>query len=144
MRHKSIFSWIYILGVRQWRHGAFCVSRQHRLCRRWPRFWCGYSSSVKQSLLSVNHEQFPMQMKHKHFRCKTSPRKIFHRNSSGTRTSTSNSAWTTKEKTSTRNRGAEGTSLSTAKATPTTRDRGTGDWNQRHYDRFTLWKTQIS
>ena len=30
---------------------------------------------------------------------------------------------------------AEGTSLSTAKATPTTRDRGTGDWNQRHYDR---------
>ena len=34
-----------------------------------------------------------------------------------------------------KNRGAEGTSLSTAKATPTTRDRGTGDWNQRHYDR---------
>ena len=27
----------YVLGVRQWRHGAFCVSRQHRLCRRWPR-----------------------------------------------------------------------------------------------------------
>ena len=49
-----------------------------------------------------------------------------------------------KEKTSTRNRGAEGTSLSTAKATPTTRDRGTGNWNQRHYDRFTLSKTQIS
>ena len=66
---------------------------------------------------------------------KSSPRKIFHRNSSGARTPTSNSAWTTKEKTSTRNRGAEGTSLSTAKATPTTRDRGTGDWNQRHYDR---------
>ena len=41
-------------------------------------------------------------------------------------------------------RGAEGTSLGTAKATPTTRDRGTGDWNQRHYDRFTLSKTQIS
>ena len=38
--------------------------------------------------------------------------------------------------TSTRNRGAEGTSLGTAKATPTKkRDRGTGDWNQRHYDR---------
>ena len=30
------------------------------------------------------------------------------------------------------------------KATPTTRDRGRGDWNQRHYDRFTLSKTQIS
>ena len=41
-----------------------------------------------------------------------------------------------------RNNGAEGTSLSTAKATPTTRDRGIGDWNQRHYDRFTLSKTQ--
>ena len=41
---------------------------------------------------------------------------------------TSNSAWTTKEKT-------EGTSLSTAKATPTTRDRGIGDWKRRHYDR---------
>ena len=49
-----------------------------------------------------------------------------------------------KEKTSTRNRGAERTSPSTAKATPPTRDRGTGDWNQRHYDRFTKWKTQIS
>ena len=48
------------------------------------------------------------------------------------------------EESSTRNRGAEGTSLSTAKATPTTRDRGIGDWNQRHYDRFTLSKTQIS
>ena len=31
----------------------------------------------------------------------------------------------------------------TAKETPKTRDRGTGDYNQRHYDRFTLWKTQI-
>ena len=31
-----------------------------------------------------------------------------------------------------------------AQATPTTKDRGTGDWNQRHYDRFTLLKTQIS
>ena len=48
------------------------------------------------------------------------------------------------EESSTRNRGAEVTSLSTAKATPTTRDRGIGDWNQRHYDRFTLSKTQIS
>ena len=41
------------------------------------------------------------------------------------------------------NRGVEGTSMGTAKATPTT-DRGTGDWNQRNYDRFTLSKTQIS
>ena len=46
---------------------------------------------------------------------KSSPRKVFHRNSSGARTPTSNSAWTTKEKTSTRNCGAEGASLSTAR-----------------------------
>ena len=26
-----------MLGVRQWRHRAFCVSRQHKLRRRWPR-----------------------------------------------------------------------------------------------------------
>ena len=26
-----------MLGTRQWRHGAFCVSRQHRLGHRWPR-----------------------------------------------------------------------------------------------------------
>ena len=63
-----------MLGVRQWRHvavrhEAFCVSRQHRLCR-WPgavyvvfmKVWCVYLSSVKQCLRSVNHEQFPVQM----------------------------------------------------------------------------------
>ena len=31
-----------------------------------------------------------------------------------------------------RNQRGEGTSLNTAKGTRTTRDRGTGDWNQRH------------
>ena len=64
-----------MLGVRQWRHvalrrGACCVSRQHRLCRWRPAhfhilFIKGafvYSSSMKQCLRSVNHEQFPMQM----------------------------------------------------------------------------------
>ena len=63
-----------MLGVRQWRHialrhGAFCVSRQHRLCRWWPahchvlfmKGWCVYSS-MKQCLQSVNHEQFHIQM----------------------------------------------------------------------------------
>ena len=63
-----------MLGVRQWRHlalrhGAFCVSRQHRLRRWWPahghvlfmKGWCVYSS-MKQCLQSVNHEQFPSQM----------------------------------------------------------------------------------
>ena len=55
-----------MLGVCQWHHSAFCISRQHRLRRRWP-IWCVYSSSaVNQSLPSVNHEQFPMQMTHKH------------------------------------------------------------------------------
>ena len=49
--HKSLSE--YMLGIRQWCHGAFCISRQHRLHRRWP---------LKQSLPSVNHEQFPMQM----------------------------------------------------------------------------------
>ena len=90
--------------------------------------WCVYSSSVKQCLRSVNLEQFPIQMTHNSSTtsgCNSSPSKIFHRNSSWARTPTWNSAWTTKEKTSTRNRGAERTSLSTAKATPTARDRGT-------------------
>ena len=42
-------------------------------------------------------------------------------------------------------RGAEETLLRTEKATPTTTDRGTGDWNQTHYERFnSLSKTQIS
>ena len=58
-----------MLGVRQWRHGAFCVSRQHRLCSWWPahsqvlfmKGWCVYSS-MKQCLQSVNHQQFPIQM----------------------------------------------------------------------------------
>ena len=67
MRHKSLSE--YMLGVRQWRHvalrnGAFCVSRQHRLCRWWPAHFhvlfmkgsCVYSS-MKQCLQSVNHEQ---------------------------------------------------------------------------------------
>ena len=33
--HKSFYE--CMPGVRHWRHGAFCVSRQQRLCRRWPR-----------------------------------------------------------------------------------------------------------
>ena len=69
--HKSLYK--YMLGVRQWRHvalrhGAFCVSRQHRLRRWWPAHFMCYSwkahvySSMKQCLQSVNHEQFPIQM----------------------------------------------------------------------------------
>ena len=107
----------------------FCPARQHRLRRRWPRHVKQFSSYCNRYISTTSGS-------------KSSPREIYYRNSSGARTPPSNSAWTTKEKTSTRNRGAEGTSLSTAKATPTTRDRGTGDWNQRHYDRFILSKTQ--
>ena len=47
-----------------------------------------------------------------------------------------------KEKTSTRNRGAEGTSISTAKATPTTRDRNRR-LESEEYDRFTLSKPRF-
>ena len=61
-------------GVRQYRHvalrhGAFCVSGQHRHCRWWPahfhvlfmKGWYVYSS-WKQCLQSVNHDQFPIKM----------------------------------------------------------------------------------
>jgi len=72
MRHKSLYE--YMLGVRQWRyvtlrHGAFCVSRQHRLCRWWPAHFMYYSWKAHViihlwniSLQSVNQEQFPIQM----------------------------------------------------------------------------------
>ena len=61
-------------GVRQWRHvtvrhGAFCVSRQHRLCRWWPAHFMYYSWKAHVIIhlwhnhtQSVNHEQFPIQM----------------------------------------------------------------------------------
>ena len=62
---------------------------------------------------------------------KSSPTEIFHRTSSGARTPTWNSPWTTKEKTSTRNCGVERTSLRTAKATPTTRERATEEQETR-------------
>ena len=112
----------------------FAADSQGAFSCLFMKSWCVYSSSVKQCLRSVNHEQFPIQMTHNSSTtsgCNSSPSKIFHRNSSWARTPTWNSVWTTKEKTSTRNRGAERTSRSTAKATPTARDRGTGDWNIR-------------
>ena len=103
------------------------------------------SSSVKQSLPSVNHEQFPMQMTHKHnnwlqiLALEDFPPQLLWSENADFKFSVNNEGDDVNK-----NRGGEGTSLSTAKATPTTRDRGTGDWNQRHYDRFTLSKTQIS
>ena len=95
MRHKSLYE--YMLGVRQWRHvalrhGAFCVSRQHRLCRWWPAHFhvlfmkglCVYSS-MKQCLQSVNHEQFRIQMTQNNKHNKWLEFSIFNRNSSGER-----------------------------------------------------------
>ena len=124
------------MGVRQW-----LVSRQHRLRRRWPRrnliclfIVCESKVTIRESR-TISHAN---DTKAQQVAPNPSSRKNFHRNSSGVRTPTSNSAWTTKEKTSTRNREAEGTSLSAAKATPKTRDRGTEDWNQRHFDRLLL------
>ena len=45
-----------MLGIRQWRHGAFCVSRQHRLRRRWPRriLMCLFTVSVKRRLRTAD------------------------------------------------------------------------------------------
>ena len=84
---------------------------------------CVYLSSVKQCLWAIGESRaisFPMQMtqNRKHNKWLQFLRGRYHRNPSGARTLTWNSAWTTKEKTSTRNPGAERTSLSTAKATP--------------------------
>ena len=129
-------------GVSSW---TICVSRQHRLCRRWPGciftyyFWKAVVF-IHRLWNNVYHRWIT-----NNFPCKwhtnttngskSSSRKIFHRNSSGARTPTSNSAWTTREKTSTRNHGAERTSLSmysegNAK-NKRQRNRGTGDWNIR-------------
>ena len=95
-----------MLGSRQWRHGAFCVSRQHRLRR--PMTTAHFDVFIHRLWIKVYHRWIT-----NNFPCKwhtsttsdskSSPRKIFHRNSSEARTPTSNSAWTTKEKTSTRN-----------------------------------------
>ena len=81
------------LGIRQWRHRAFCVSRQHRLCRLWPshRLWIKvYRRWITNNFPCKWHTSTTSGSK-------SSPRKIFHRNSSGARTPTSNSAWTTKD-----------------------------------------------
>ena len=125
-------------GIRQWRHRAFCVSRQHRLNSQ-PMI---KSSSVNQSLPSVNHEHFPMQMTHKYNKwLLRAPNPRPERFS--TETPLKRERWLQIQREQRRRRRQqqtaeqkEGTSLSTAKATPTTRDRGTGDWNQRHYDRL--------
>ena len=85
-----------MLGVRQWRHEAFFVSRQHRLCRRWPR---RISCIIHERLLcfwlnNVYHRWITTNFSCKWHRnastassmgCKSAPRKIFHLNFSGER-----------------------------------------------------------
>ena len=91
----------YMLGVRHWRHvaqrhGEFCVSRQHRLCRWWPAHFYILSmkgscvffheySSMQQCLQTVNHEQFPVHMTQNNKHNKWLEILFFNRNSSGER-----------------------------------------------------------
>ena len=113
-----------MLGVRQWRHGAFCVSKQHRLCRRWPRRIFMYYSwkavvlihrlwnNVYQRWITNNFLCKWHRTASTTSSCKSSPRKIFHWNSSGER------RWKfIGEQILEDNCEAERTSLSTAKAT---------------------------
>ena len=130
-----------MLDVRQWRHVAsrhvaFCVSRRHRLCRRWPgrisciiheRLLClfifsetTFTISESRTISYVNDTQVQQ--------VATNPRRG--RFSTDTLLERERrleiQREQRREKMSTRNRRAETwTSLSTAKATPTTRDRGT-------------------
>ena len=62
------------------------------LCRRWPshRLWIKVSRTISHANDTQAQQVAP-------YSSKSSPRKIFHRNSSGARTPTSNSAWTTKD-----------------------------------------------
>ena len=119
-------------GVRQrrhvaLRHGAFCVSRQHRLCRPWPRHtffvlfmkgWYVYSSSVNNIYDLWITSNFPYKWHRRASTtsgCNSSPAKIFHQNSSGERRLTFIGKRIEED-----NREAERTSLITAKATSST------------------------
>ena len=116
-----------MFAVRQCRHGTFCVSRQHRLCRRWPRRIFMYYSWKAVVLIhrlwnSVYHRWITNNFPSKWHRtastasaCKSSPRKIFHWNSSGERR-----LKFIGERIEEDNREAERTSLSIGKATLST------------------------
>ena len=102
MRHKYIFSWTYAWypSMTSWSR-AFRVSRQHRLL---PPFTKAHFVFIHRLWNKVYHRwitnNFPCKwLKSTTSGSKSSPRTIFHRNSPGARTPTSNSAWTTKEKT---------------------------------------------
>ena len=78
---------------------------------------------------------------------KSSPRKIFHGNSPGVRTLTSNSAWTTKDlrhqQETTEQREHRLAQRRQRRQQETEEQRNRRLEYQRHYDHFTLWKTQI-
>ena len=121
-----------MLGVRQWRHvalrhGAFCVSRQLRLCRRWPgRIFMFYSwkidvfihrlwNNVYDRWITSN---FPCKWHRTASTasgCKSSPRKIFNWNSSKERRLKFSGDGIKED-----NCEAERTSVSTPKATSST------------------------
>ena len=46
-----------MLGIRQWRHGAFCISRQHRLRHQWPRCILIYLFIVCESKFTIGESQ---------------------------------------------------------------------------------------
>ena len=99
-----------MLGVRQWRsvalrHEVFSVSRQHRLGHifmfyPWQadvlihRLW----NNVYDRWITSNLPYKWRWIASTTSGCNSSLRRIFHRNSSGVRTPTWNSAWTTKER----------------------------------------------
>ena len=85
-----------MLGVRQWRHvalrhGAFCVSRQHRLLRWWLAHFMSYSwkahvySSMKQCLQRWITSYFPFRWQRTTNTTSGWKSSIFNRNSFGER-----------------------------------------------------------
>ena len=131
-----------MFGVRQCRHGTFCVSRQHRLCRPWPRRIFMYYS-WKPFLLThrlwnnVYHRRITNNFPCKWHRtagtasgCKSSPRKIFHWNCYREHRLKFIGKRTEEDK-----REAERTSLSTAKPTsPTQRPQTCTETGTKYYN----------
>ena len=108
---------------------------------------CVYSSSVKQCLQSVNHEQFPMQMTHKHSKWlqilaqEDSPPKLLWSENADFKFSVNIEGEDVNKKLRRReNRLAQRRQL---RQQETEKQRYRRLEYQRHYDRFTLWKTQI-
>ena len=90
----NIYVYIYLLCP-PWRHGAFCVSRQ-----TWRTIMTADSANVTQftsgASRAISHANDTQKQAPSGW--KSSPGKIFHRNSSGARTPTWNSAQATEKK----------------------------------------------